>query len=201
LASNRRRRRRLGEFDAVILAGGQDSLDLAPDLDLRPVRGQATWVKTDEPGRAAAWGGYLVPTMDGLLFGATHDRGDGQKDVRPGDQARNLEALALARPGLAARLAQAELQNRAAVRATTADSLPLAGPSARAGVFLLCGLGSHGFSFGPVMGEHVAALVTGAPSPLSAEAAGLIDPDRFRRRDERRGRNPTKIPADNPGVS
>lgn len=178
----------LGDFDAVILAGGQDSLNLAPDLGLRPVRGQATWVKTDEPVRAAAWGGYLVPTTDGLLFGATHDRGDGQKDVRPGDQTRNLEALGLARPDLAARLSQGELQNRAAVRATTADSLPMAGPSSRPGIYLLCGLGSHGFSFGPVMGEHVAALVTGTPSPLTAEAAGLIDPDRFRRRDQRRGR-------------
>jgi tRNA 5-methylaminomethyl-2-thiouridine biosynthesis bifunctional protein len=190
----------LGEFEAVILAGGQDSLNLAPDLDLRPVRGQATWVKTDEPVRAAAWGGYLVPTMDGLLFGATHDRGDGQNDVRPGDQTRNLEALGLARPELAARLAGGDLQNRAAVRATTADSLPLAGPSARDGLYLLCGLGAHGFSFGPVMGEHVAAMVTGTPSPLSAEATALIDPDRFRQREERRGRIPTNIRADIPDV-
>ncbi|OXE37349.1 MAG: FAD-dependent cmnm(5)s(2)U34 oxidoreductase [Phenylobacterium zucineum] len=178
----------IGVFDLVVLAGGQDSLSLAPHLDLRPVRGQATFLETDEPVQASAWGGYLIPTAKGLLFGATHDRGDGRSDLRSGDQTRNLETLALARPGLATRLSGLDLENRAAVRATTADSLPLAGPSALPGLFLLCGLGSHGFSFAPVMGEHVAALITGTPSPLSVESADLIDPDRFRRRAARRTR-------------
>lgn len=179
----------LGEFSAVVLAGGQDSLGLAPDLDLRPVRGQATWVDTEADIQPSAWGGYLVPTASGVLFGATHDRGDGGKDVRAGDQARNLETLATARPILAERLAGGRLQNRASVRATTADSLPLAGSAGQPGLYLLCGFGSHGFSFAPVMAEHVAALIAGAPSPLSAESTELIDPDRFRRRLERRGRN------------
>ena len=179
----------LGEFDVVVMAGGQESLTLAPGLDLRPVRGQATWIDTDETVQAGAWGGYVVPTTNGVLFGATHDRGDGASDVRPQDQVRNLEALSLARPDLAARLAKGRLRNRAAVRATTADSLPLAGPSEQEGLFLLCGLGSHGFSFAPVMGEHVAALIMDVPSPLSMEAADLIHPDRFRRRAIRRGHN------------
>lgn len=177
----------LGDFDIVVLAGGQQSLGLAPHLDLRPVRGQATWVETDETVQAAAWGGYVIPTSTGLLFGATHDRGDGSDDVRPEDQARNLETLGQARPNLAGRVAKLTLENRTAVRATTADSLPMAGPSGRPGLYLMCGFGSHGFSFAPVMGEHVAALITGTPSPLSGESADLIDPDRFRRRALRRG--------------
>ncbi len=179
----------LGTFDVVVLAAGQSCLDLVPALDLRPVRGQATWLDTDEPIQAAAWGGYLVPAPNGVLFGATHDRGDSATEIRPEDQSRNLDALAEARPALAARFRDGNLSNRAAVRATTADSLPLAGPSGHPHLFLLCGFGSHGFSFAPVMGEHVAALIGGTPSPLSAEAAELIHPDRFRRRMARRSHN------------
>jgi tRNA 5-methylaminomethyl-2-thiouridine biosynthesis bifunctional protein len=68
-----------------------------------------------------------IPTRDGVLFGATHDRGVVETDAREADDRRNLQALANGLPGLAVRLADAPLQGRAAVRATTPDHLPLAG--------------------------------------------------------------------------
>jgi len=176
------------QADAVIVAAGLGSAGLLPEVTLTPVRGQASWLETPETPAAAAWGGYVLPTRNGLLFGATHDRGEAEVDVRSADHDRNLATLAAALPGLAGRLAGRALGGRAAIRATTSDHMPLAGPTAtREGVFLLTGFGSRGFSHAPLLAEHVAALAMGAPSPLPTPLAALVDPDRFRRRTIRRG--------------
>ena len=155
------------------------------------MRGQASWTRGPEPVQAAAWGGYVLPTREGLLFGATHDRGDIGADVREADHDRNRAALAATLPELARRIAGAPLQGRASVRATTADHLPLAGraPGAEPGLFLLGGFGSRGFSLAPLLAEHVAALALGAPSPLPSDLADRVDPARFLQRARRRGRN------------
>lgn len=171
--------------EAVILATALAARDLAPGLPLQPVRGQASWVRGAPAAPAAAWGGYVIPTRDGLLFGATHDREDAGDDLRAADHARNLATLAAALPGLAARLADAPLEGRASVRAVTPDRLPLAGPLGD-GLFALAGFGSRGFSLAPLLAEHVAAQALGRPSPISIAAAELVDPGRFARRAARR---------------
>jgi len=180
----------LAEVEVVILAGGQASADLWPDLPLQPVRGQASWTSGVAPSAAVAWGGYVLPTRGGVLFGATHDRGDRALDVRVADHDRNLAALTKALPALAGRLEGMALEGRVSVRATTPDRLPLAGPVAGApGLFALTGFGSRGFSLAPLLAEHVAALALGAPSPLPSPLTALVDPDRFRARAARRSRN------------
>ncbi len=178
----------IAEADAVILAAGLETFGI--EAPLQPVRGQASWADGPSPP-ATAWGGYVLPTRTGLLFGATHDRDDTGTELRAVDHQRNLETLAGAFPALAGRIEVASLAGRAAVRATTPDRLPLAGPAPDApGVFLLTGFGSRGFSLAPLLAEHVAALATGAPSPLPGELAELVDPARFARRAARRpGRN------------
>ena len=183
----------LAEAEAVILAAGQATAGLAEGagvaIELLPVRGQASWVSTSaERPAATAWGGYVVPTREGFLFGATHDRGDIGIEVRASDHARNLETLAAVRPGLAEGLTPDALSGRAATRATTADRLPLAGAAGPEGLFLLTGLGSRGFSWAPSLAEHVAALALGAPSPLPAYLAEVVDPGRFARRAHRGAR-------------
>ena len=172
--------RLLAEAEAVVLAGGAGQSRLWPDAPIRPVRGQATW--TDRPAPApAAFGAYAVPTRDGVLFGATHDRGAVETDAREADDRRNLQALAKGLPALAARLADAPLQGRAAVRATTADHLPLAGavPDAPEGLFVLGGLGGRGFCLAPLLAEHLAARILALPSPLPHALAALVEPARF----------------------
>jgi tRNA 5-methylaminomethyl-2-thiouridine biosynthesis bifunctional protein len=174
--------------EAVVLAAGLGSAALAAELVLRSVRGQASWTHESLGGErppAAAWGGYVLPTREGVLFGATHDRDDTDLAVRDADHARNLATLAQALPGLAGRLAGRPLAGRAALRATTADRAPIAG-ALQPGLFALTGFGSRGFSLAPLLAEHVAALALGAPSPLPADLAELVAPDRFRRRAERR---------------
>jgi len=170
----------LTHTDVLIFTAGWGLAELAPDLDLAPVRGQADWVEGVSPPTAIAWGGYVAPTADGLLFGATHDRGQTTTKPRHDDTARNRAALAARMPELAASLADRPTQSRAAVRATTADRLPLCGglPD-RPGLFALGGLGSRGFCVAPLLGEHLAALVAGTPSPLADDHAARLRPDRL----------------------
>jgi tRNA 5-methylaminomethyl-2-thiouridine biosynthesis bifunctional protein len=178
----------LAEADAVIVAAGLTSLDLVEGLPLSAVRGQASFTTIADPPPAAAFGGYAIPTRDGVLFGATNDRDDVACDVRAEDHARNLAALAEGLPMLAARLAGAALEGRAAIRVATPDYLPVAGaaPKARAGLFVLSGFSARGFTLAPLLAEHVAALAMGAPSPLSEPLAAIIEPARFARRAARR---------------
>jgi tRNA 5-methylaminomethyl-2-thiouridine biosynthesis bifunctional protein len=171
----------IGEFDVVVFAAGAANARLT-GLPLRPVRGQVSIAATRERPAPAAWGGYVLPTRDGLLFGATHDRDDADDTVRDADAARNRTLLAKARPALAAALAATALDGRAAVRAAGPNHLPLAGALGEAGLFVLGGLGGRGFTLAPLLGEHVAALALGVASPLPATLARIVDPAAFRER-------------------
>ena len=177
--------RLLAEADVVVLAGGASLARLWPAAPIRPVRGQATWTERPAPA-PAAFGAYAIPTRDGVLFGATHDRGDLGTDAREADDRRNLQALAKGLPGLAAQLADAPLRGRAAVRATTADHLPLAGavPGSPDGLFVLGGLGGRGFCLAPLLAEHLAARILALPSPLPRRLSDLVEPARFSSRAE-----------------
>lgn len=168
----------VAEAEVVVLAAGLGNAALAPNIPLAPVAGQADTV-TGVTGGAVAWGGYAVPTGEGLLYGATHDRGVTAPEVSEAASRRNLETVAGRLPGLAARIAGADAtQARVAVRATTPDRLPLAGALGE-GLFILGGMGSRGFCASPLLAEHVAALATGTPSPLTRDLAARVDPRRF----------------------
>jgi tRNA 5-methylaminomethyl-2-thiouridine biosynthesis bifunctional protein len=173
------------EAETVCLAAGAGSAALWPNLQLSPVRGQATFAVSEERPTAAAWGGYLVRTRDGLLFGATHDRGDASAETRTQDDERNLSILAKARPGLASRIAGQALGARGSVRAATPDALPLAGALAD-GLYVLSGLGGRGFTLAPLLAEHIAAAALDAPSPLPSSLSATVRPDRFSARSARR---------------
>jgi tRNA 5-methylaminomethyl-2-thiouridine biosynthesis bifunctional protein len=166
------------EAEVVILAAGTDNRSLWPgEAPIRPVRGQASWA-VGPTATPAAFGGYAIPTGEGVLFGATFDRGDEGVDLREEDHLRNLTLVGESLPTLASRLAILPLEGRARLRATTRDHLPLAGRLDE-GLFVLGGLGSRGFTSAPLLAEHVAALALGAPSPLPRDLAAAVDPRRF----------------------
>jgi tRNA 5-methylaminomethyl-2-thiouridine biosynthesis bifunctional protein len=179
----------LATADSVVVAAGLASLDLAPGLTLSAVRGQASFTPLADPPPAAAFGGYAIPTRDGVLFGATNDRDDTASDVRAEDHRRNLIALAEGLPRLAERLTHAPLEGRASIRVATPDYMPLAGPAPEGppGLYVLSGFGARGFTLAPLLAEHVAALALQAPSPLPRQLAEVVDPARFARRAARRG--------------
>lgn len=180
----------LARADIVVLAAGAGLSTFDVGTAVTPVRGQASWAAGHVLKSAMAWGGYAASGRGLLLFGATHDRDEASTEFRQADNARNLATLAAGLPAVAELLADQPLEGRASVRATTADRLPLAGAALDLpGVYVLGGLGSRGFCLAPLLAEHVAALALGAPSPLPAALAEIVDPGRFRRRAERKGRN------------
>jgi tRNA 5-methylaminomethyl-2-thiouridine biosynthesis bifunctional protein len=168
----------VAEADLVILAGGAALARLWPSAPVKPVRGQASWAVGADPVAAVAFGGYAIPTDDGVLFGATFERGVEATDLREADHAHNLALVAERLPMLAARLAALSLDGRARLRAATADYMPLAG-AVTDSLWALGGLGSRGFCMAPLLGEHVAARVLGRPSPLPADLVAAVDPLRF----------------------
>ncbi len=97
------------------------------------------------------------------------------------DHARNLKTLAQARPVMADRLRELPLQGRAALRASTRDRAPIAG-ELEPGLVALTGLGGRGFTLAPLLAEHLAALVVGAPSPLPGDLSTAVGPRSFRPR-------------------
>jgi tRNA 5-methylaminomethyl-2-thiouridine biosynthesis bifunctional protein len=171
--------------DAVCLAGGAGLARWRPELEF--VAGQASWTGAATlPGAPASWGGYAIPTRDGgLLFGATHERGQNPAEATPEGERRNLATLGERMPETAAGISPDSLESRASVRATTPDRAPLAG-MIEPGLFVLGGLGGRGFTWAPLLAEHVAARLTGAPSPLPLELSEVVAPDRYERRAARK---------------
>lgn len=170
-----------GPFEAVVVAAGIASAHLAA-LRLRPIRGQVSTADIPLDTPPTSWGGYVIPTDTGLLFGATHGRGDADGAVRAEDQTANLLGLAARMPAVAARLADLPLGASAGVRAAAGDNQPIAGALGAGacgdGLFTLTALGGRGFALAPLLAEHVAALVVGVASPLSADSQRLVDPQR-----------------------
>lgn len=150
--------------------------------------------------------GYISPPLAGqYCFGATFNLQDTALDVRDEEHRHNLDTLQRALPQLGAALAQQPLDGRAALRCSSSDYLPLVGPvpdlSAFAaayaelrrdarwrsdtpppllpGLFVNTGHGSKGLISGPISGQLIAALISGAPLPLEAELVQILHPARF----------------------
>ena len=165
----------LAEADVVFVAGGAGAGELIGETSwFTPVRGQASWVLGPRLDHARAWGGYACPMDGGILFGATHDRGRTDTDTLAEDHRRNLKTLSEALPALALEAQDLPLQGRAAIRATTFDRLPVAGPLEAPGLYLLGGLGSRGFCTAPLLAEHLTAMALGLSSPLPRALQDLI---------------------------
>ena len=188
------------EAEVVFVAAGCATADLVAGLELEPVRGQVSIVRSDLKPTAAAWGGYVIPTRDGLLYGATHDRGQSDIVVRSEDLRRVHAVLARRRPALAEALERTDPtpSARVGIRASSPDRSPVAGPAPGApgapGLYVLSGLGGRGFTLAPLLGEHLASLALDAPSPLPEPLKEIIDPARFSRRSAVRSQAQTRAP-------
>jgi len=152
------------EAEAVVLCAGWGNAALIPQIGLSPVAGQADWSEGAivDNNRAAAWGGYSVPTGHGLLYGATHERGITHPVPSDEASAKNRQILADNLP----------------VRATTPDRMPVCG-SVDKGLYVLGGMGSRGFCTSPLLAEHIAARISKRPSPLPLQAIRRLSPRRF----------------------
>jgi len=177
----------LATVDQVFVAAGSGASALLSDLPFVPVRGQASWTEIGALHTPAAWGGYAVPTRSGVLYGATHDRGETQTDIRAEDNDRNRAVLEAQLPILASQLEGQAVGARASLRATVPDQLPVVGQMPdQPGLMVLGALGSRGFTLAPLLAEHLVALSLGRPSPLPRAVIKALEPGRFAERQRRR---------------
>ena len=125
---------------------------------------------------------------------------------------RNYEELAAALPAFAQSLPPDIVEGRAAIRCTTPDHLPVAGPvpdqaaylrdfaelrhghawtrysraAYQPGLYVLAGLGSRGLVGAPLAAEMVACHITGEPWPMERDIANALHAGRFLIRDLKR---------------
>lgn len=171
-------------YAAIVVACGDGVFDLeslAADHDLRPVRGQVETVRSEtRPAHGVSWGGYLAPSRQGFLFGATHDREDRDPAPRETDRQRNLDNLTARLPHIAEAVVDSEIRSRASIRVTTRDHLPLAGEVAP-GLHILTGLGARGFCLAPLLARDIVARIAGAPSCLPQAVGQRLKATRLQR--------------------
>ena len=195
----------LADVQAVVIATGAALKGLAQTrwLPIALSAGQIEYGPGPRLTRALTEGAYVGPREDGLIFGATFaPTHQPTAQVSSEARAENLDRLKTLDPALAAAVDPGLLHSRAAVRATTADRLPILGecPDPAAwrqpeepldgrlkGLWLLAGLGARGLTVAPLLAESLASRLCAEPDPLPLDQRAALDPGRFLRRALKRG--------------
>lgn len=151
----------LAQGNIIIFAAGAGIRDLPrfDGLGLRYSRGQLSWVADMGLEAAISYGGYAVPTQHGTLLGATHSRLE-RGDIyapSPDDDIKNRDGFH-AVTGLSP--VPLERPSRVSVRVNTPQTWP-AVIDFGGGISALSGLGSRGFVFAPLLGEHIVSRLCG----------------------------------------
>ena len=191
----------------VVLANADGAARLWPQAGWPIGRGRgqlSIWpASPDTPrlGCPLSGAGYAITLPDGsLLAGATATAGDTDPALRDADHDFNRARL----QRLTGWDAPAPAAGRVGWRVQAPDRLPIVGAvpapgaaSARPtqarwqprepGLFVLTALGSRGLVLGPLMGEVLAAWVSGSPMPIEARLRDAIDPARWIVRAARQG--------------
>jgi tRNA 5-methylaminomethyl-2-thiouridine biosynthesis bifunctional protein len=193
----------IAEAPIVVLANAADAMRLAPipDVSLRRVRGQVTYLPAEKmPPLASVLlrGGMAIPPVNGLaMAGASFDIDDPDRSARADSHAGNLERLARILPGAESGFDPSgfdpsTLDGRVGFRAVAPDRLPVVG--ALPGYDDLIGAfayGSRGILWCSLMAELLASSLEVDPLPVEARLAAAVAPERFRLRAGRRnGRSP-----------
>jgi glycine oxidase len=165
-----------GDAEVLVIATGAETglVDVAPELGLlTPIKGHIVRVAAATSGVVVRTQGVYAAPGVAMVFGATMEAGRADPDVEAGKAEPLLAAGLRLFPGLAG----APVDVAAGVRAATPDGLPMAGPSATAGVLLAAGSRRNGWLLAPLVARVLAACVTGRdPGPYAAR----LDPARFR---------------------
>ena len=205
---------------AVALCNGDGLLGGAGNAPwpIRRQRGQLSAIDASSlpptalPRLPIAGVGYVLPPIDGTVWSGATSSWDDDPALRPEDQQRNVERLAMLL-GLRSPSLIAALQGRVGCRFTSDDRLPVVGaipaaiaaemvsgfaaaPTARfdqprfvaraPGLFVIAALGSRGIASAAFGAQLLAAAIAGAPSPADADLLDAVDPARFLSRRFRR---------------
>ena len=202
-------------FDAIILASGLHIASMYPWLRLDGRLGQIEFYESQlaVAPSALASGAYALAVGGLRLWGATYEAltTDGIITSDAASQ-KNGEALQALNPFWSKEALAASSHSRAAVRATSADRLPVIGrvpdfarilethaglrhgksveaPLADVvGLFVAGGFGSRGFTWGPWAAQILTAQLFDDPMPVAGNVLELVTPARQILRDLKRKR-------------
>ena len=164
------------EARATVLACGFGGQHLSPALSvLEPIKGQSLRypdVEMSDGPILRGPGGYVVPSRDGPVCGATMEPGVIGLAI-DGDAVARLQAEAAR---LAPQLAGARPQARAGLRATSPDGLPLVGLAEAGGPWLAAGARRDGWLLAPMIAASLVRQIVHGGGPEAA-----FDPARFAR--------------------
>lgn len=169
----------------IVLAAGMACRDApaAAGLELAAIPGQIDAVDCARAPRAPLVGaGWLVPRAGGVFAGSTYE-------YRPWTS----EAASAANLAQLSGIEHTARERYRGVRATSSDRVPIAGALTDAngepvpGLWINAGHGSMGNVTSHYCAALVAAAICGAPPPATRALSALLDPDRFRLRQRRRG--------------
>jgi len=182
----------LASAPLLVLANAWEANRLLPQpgLPFKRVRGQVAHLPIGSVPQikcVLSKDGYLAPAVQGLhCLGATYDFGSEDPSLNPDAHSRNLERLAQLLPEAPPPL-EAPALGRVGFRTLTPDRMPTAGalPPGSPGeevhprLYCLLGLGSRGLVWSTLLGEYLASLIEGTPSPLPLDLAAHLSPGRF----------------------
>ena len=191
----------LAGFDGYILATGSaiSTLEAETNWPLQLRRGQisihAVLPETASLSCPLSFGGYITPAHQGRhVFGASFLPQDKDLILPPSAQEHqeNAQRIAPYFPELAADFADlpaSAQQGRAAMRVSCHDHLPLMGQISvphDTSIWICSALGSHGFTTAPLLARSLVHQMLDLTSPLPQKLQDLLDPDRFRKRAEKK---------------
>ena len=166
-------------FDVLIIACGPSLEKYLSGLKIS--KGQLVGLKGDQPidlDLPINSAGYILPKVNEITWiGSTHEREFENMDVclEAGHELikRTNKNFDITLAGIDTMVMKANY------RVGSKDRLPLAG-KIEENIYAIGGLGSRGFSLGPILGEHVASLINNSPSPISSGIALAVEPLRFK---------------------
>jgi tRNA 5-methylaminomethyl-2-thiouridine biosynthesis bifunctional protein len=176
---------------------------------LNPKRGQISLIPEHEcsiqPRKIVCADAYITPAINSqYVLGATFVTADTSTELRQSEHEENLMKLKKMIPSYASDDIRT-LGGRAAIRAVSADRLPIVGPIAdevsfntmykdaaigsthshylspkyHDGLYLASGFGSRGLAWIPLCTEALACLINNEPSPLGKNLLNAIHPNRI----------------------
>tara|TARA_B100001989_G_scaffold233340_1_gene193182 strand:- start:7613 stop:8635 length:1023 start_codon:yes stop_codon:yes gene_type:complete len=139
------------ECDAIILACGMGAKHFYPELPIKPVRGQVTYVQSEGNLQnlkcTIGYGGYVAPSLNGVhCIGSTFQRWLDHSDLLDEDNDSNIQKCVQNLPVLDREYKITD--QKAGIRTTSKDHMPIIGQidqiNGKIPVFISTAHGSHG---------------------------------------------------------
>ena len=165
-------------FDYLVLAHGAGLINFSNYLTLS--KGQLAAAKiSDSIHMPINSNGYILPLKDGVNWiGSSYENQFQNMDI---NKNKLQEMIEFQSDQFNLKDTQNEHDSKAQIRVISKDKLPISGQyKDNKNVFLLGGLGSRGFCYGPILGDHIASLISNNVSPLEKIVAESLQPNRFK---------------------